>query len=753
MARFPPAPRDSVPALLRPLVDHPVRPRRRVLRQSPEAIRMARDGAMRMALLLTLLTAGLRSPAPGWAQGVTTSDLETAAGNTSEWLMYGRDYHAHRYVELDQITPDNVGNLDPVWVFATGGANRGLEATPLLHEGVIYLSADESRVFAVDARTGGKLWGYDPEIGVEVERVFCCGSINRGVALFGDLVYVGTMDARLVALDKDTGEVVWEVEVADWEHGYSITGAPLVVNGMVLTGMAGGEYGVRGFVKAYDAATGEHRWTTYTIPGPGEPGNETWPGDTWRNGGGPTWTTGVFDPELNLVYWNTGNAAPWNCQVRKGDNQWTAATIAIDADDGSIRWGFQYTPWDCWDYDAVSTPVLADVTLPGHGPVKALFHHDKNGFFYALDRTNGRFLYGDPIVPGINWAFGLDPETGRPDVNPDMVAQSGGPEVGPIIPSLEGAIDWQPLAYNPERQALYFMSNQWAMGYRFWAEDEFEPPTLGQWYLGADYQQYLTSENPGNFVGFDVVNREVLWRVVSPAPFWAGAVATSTGLVFTGDMRGYFMAIDGASGEVLWQFQTGSGIIGSPITYELDGVQYVAVPSGGIGGDMTFYYTEPKAGNLWVFALDGARPVREQAGTNLVTLPGGLPRVGEPGATLGGRVLPGYGFPPTEGQEPVRAPPPAAPPATPAGEEANPLLDDEAAIAAGERIYRSACVGCHLAGAGAGENVFRSRLTHRRFYEVVADGVEENNMPAFGELLTADEIWQVHAYLMSRDRP
>ncbi|MCY4059025.1 MAG: PQQ-binding-like beta-propeller repeat protein, partial [Gammaproteobacteria bacterium] len=404
--------------------------------------------------------------------------------------------------------------------------------------------------------------------------------------------------------------------------------------------------------------------------------------------------------------------------MRKGDNQWTAATIAIDAHDGSIRWGFQYTPWDCWDYDAVSTPVLADVTLPGHGPVKALFHHDKNGFFYALDRTNGRFLYGDPIVPGINWAFGLDPETGRPDVNPDMVAQSGGPEVGPIIPSLEGAIDWQPLAYNPERQALYFMSNQWAMGYRFWAEDEFEPPTLGQWYLGADYQQYLTSDNPGNFVGFDVVNREVLWRVVSPAPFWAGAVATSTGLVFTGDMRGYFMAIDGASGEVLWQFQTGSGIIGSPITYELDGHQYVAVPSGGIGGDMTFYYTEPKAGNLWVFALDGARPVREQAGTNLVTLPGGLPRVGEPGATLGGRVLPGYGFPPTEGQEPVRAPPPAAPPATPAGEEANLLLDDEAAIAAGERIYRSACVGCHLAGAGAGENVFRSRLTHRRFYEV-----------------------------------
>ena len=207
-----------------------------------------------------------------------------------------------------------------------------------------------------------------------------------------------------------------------------------------------------------------YRWTTYTIPAPGEPGNETWPGDTWKHGGGPTWTTGVFDPELNLVYWNTGNAAPWNCQVRKGDNQWTAATIAMDADDGAIRWGFQYTPWDCWDYDAVSTPVLADVTLDGHGPVKALFHHDKNGFFYALDRVDGRFLYGEPIVPGINWAFGLDPETGRPQVNPDMLAESGGPEVGPIVPSLEGAIDWQPLAYNPDLETLYFMSNQWRWG-------------------------------------------------------------------------------------------------------------------------------------------------------------------------------------------------------------------------------------------------------------------------------------------------
>ena len=701
---------------------------------------------LRVALVVAV---GLSWPA-AWVQAVTTSDLEKATADTSAWLMYGRDYHGQRFVRLDQITPDNVKRLHPVWVFATGGENRGLEATPILHEGVLYLSADESRVFAIDARTGAKKWSYDPKMSDDVERVYCCGSNNRGVALFSELVYVGTMDARLVALDKDTGRVVWEVEVVDWQQGYSITGAPLVVNGMVLTGVAGGEYGIRGFVKAFDAKTGQLRWTTYTIPAPGEPGNDTWPGDTWKHGGGSTWTTGVYDPELNLVYWNTGNAAPWNCQVRKGDNKWTAATIALDPADGKIRWGFQYTPWDCWDYDAVSTPVLADVTLRDLGPVKALFHHNKNGFLYALDRTDGSFIYGEPIVAGINWAFGLDPRTGRPQVNPDMVAESGGPEVGPIIPSLEGAIDWQPLAYNPDLGALYFMSNQWAMGYKFWAEDRFAPPTKGEWYLGADYQQYLTSEHPGNFVGFDVVNRKVMWRVVSPAPFWAGAVATSSGLVFTGDMRGYFMAIDARSGDVLWRFQTGSGIIGSPITYELDGTQYVAVPSGGIGGDMTFYYTDPKAGSLWVFALDGGRPVRTQSGTNLTGLAGGLPRVGEPGHTLGGRVLPGYGFPSTEGREPIKVPSPP-PTVSNEGQAANPLLGDQAAVIEGERIYRGRCVGCHRTGGGVGSNVFKTALRPGQFFDTVAKGHQGTSMPAFEQLLSHDEIWQVHAFLMSRD--
>jgi alcohol dehydrogenase (cytochrome c) len=727
-----------------------------------------RAGRMRIPGLacrsLAALVAVLLSGAAVLAQLVTTADLENANDNAS-WLSYGRDPFGQRFVRLSQITPANVARLRPAWVFATGGENRGLQATPLVHNGVIYLAADQSRVFAIDARTGRKKWSYEPTLGKDVERVYCCGSNNRGVALWGDLVFVGTMDARLIALHRDDGRVVWETRVVDWQQGYSITGAPLVIKDMILTGVAGGEFGIRGFVKAFDARTGSLRWTTYTIPGPGEPGNETWPGDTWKNGGGPTWTTGVYDPRLNLVFWNTGNAAPWNCQVRKGDNKWTASTLALDADTGQIAWGFQYTPGDCWDYDAVSTPLLADVVLGDGKPVKALFHHDKNGFLYALDRTNGKFLYGEPIVPGINWTRGLDPVTGRPDVNPDMVAQSGGPEVGPIIPSLEGSIDWQPLAYNPELRTLYFMSNRWAMGMKFWGADKLKAPTNGEWFLGADYQQYLTSDRPGNFVAFDVAARKVRWRAVSPAPFWAGAVATSTGLVFTGDMRGHFMALDARSGAQLWTFQTGSGIIGSPITYELDGRQYVAVPSGGIGGDMVFYYKEPKAGNLWVFALDAAESRTDTTGTDLVTREGSLPRVGEPGSTLGGRVLAGYGFPASDGREPVKGEAPLQPTsgtepaagattATPvtlvAGATTSRGTDDS--IALGERIYRARCSGCHQASGGAGKELFRTTLAPSRFKETVMKGREGTSMPAFGALLSTDEIWAVFDFLLATDR-
>ena len=495
------------------------------------------------------------------AQPVTTSDLENAAADNSSWLTYGRDYYGQRFARLGQITPANVNRLHPAWVFATGGDNRGLQATPLIHEGVLYLSRPINRACSRSTRARARRNGATTRRSARTSSgCYCCGSNNRGVALWGDLVFVGTMDARLIALNKDTGAVVWETKVIDWEQGYSITGAPLVVKDMVLTGVAGGEFGIRGFVKAFDAKTGALRWTAYTIPGPGEPGNETWPGDTWKNGGGPTWTTGVYDPKLNLVYWNTGNAAPWNCHVRKGDNKWTASTIALDADTGKIEWGFQYTPWDCWDYDAVSTPVLADVALgdkgTGEGPLPP-----------RQERLLLRARSHEREVPlrrahRPRHQLGLRPRSG--DRPPQGESRHGGADRAArrsarSSRASKAGSTGSPSPTTRSSRTLYFMSNQWAMGMKFWAEGKFKPPTNGEWYLGADYQQYLTSEHPGNFVAFDVVQRKVVWRAVSPAPFWAGAVATSTGLVFTGDMRGYFMALDARSGDAALAVPDGLG--------------------------------------------------------------------------------------------------------------------------------------------------------------------------------------------------
>ena len=604
---------------------------------------------LRSVMVLSVGLAAVMSSAQ--AGPATYEDLVNAGDDTSSWLQYSRTYQSHRYVDLNQINRSNVHRLRPAWIFPVGGETRGLQATPLIHEGVIYMSADESRVFAIDARTGAKIWSFDPQVDEEAERVYCCGSQNRGVAILDNMIFVGTMDARMIALNKDTGEVIWDTVVIGWEAGYSITGAPLVVKDMVLTGIAGGEFGIRGFVKAFDAATGAERWTAYAIPGPGEPGNETWPGDTWKDGGGSTWTTGAYDPELNLVYWQTGNAGPWNCHLRKGDNKWTAGTIALDGDTGELKWGFQYTPWDCYDYDAVSTPVLADLEIDGRMR-KTLLHADKNGFFYAIDRTNGEFIYGVPTVPGLNWAHGLDPVTGRPDVNMDFIAQTDGPEVAPIIPSLEGAIDWQPLAYDPNLGRIYFMSNTWAMGYKFYSECD-RPTGAGEWYLCADYQQYVRPDIPvGAFIAIDVATGEEVWRTTNSRPFWAGAVATSGGLVFTGDNYGHAMALDSHTGTVLWRFPTGSPISGSPITYELDGVQYLLMPSG-MAGDLTFYYTNPKAANLIAYALDGGGTPSLPRGDNLEYVPGGLAPLGQPGMFLGGRVIEGYGYPPMDERDPI----------------------------------------------------------------------------------------------------
>jgi alcohol dehydrogenase (cytochrome c) len=550
---------------------------------------------------LVLLVAVLTISPLASAAGVDQADLDHAAADRAAWLMYGRTYDNRRYVPLNQITPENVQRLRPVWALSTGGEFAGLEGTPLLHDGTLYITADYARVFAVNARTGVVKWRYQPTYPANIESRMCCGPVNRGAALFGDRLFVSTLDARLVALNKDTGEVVWQQRFGDWQNGHTSNAAPLVVRGKVLVGIGGGEFGVRGYIKAFDAVNGKALWTTYTVPAPGEPGNETWPGDTWKTGGAATWITGSYDPELDLVLWGTGNPSPWHPDARPGDNLWSNSLLALDPDDGTILWGFQYTPNDGWDYDGNNAPVLADIRYEGRD-VNAAIQANRNGFLYVIDRSNGKFVYARPTVEGINWTTGLNPETGRPIIDPDRRPRSEATVQG-IVPALEGGTNWFPIAYNSDLKYVFVNSNQQAMSMTAWPLDEvrYHP---GYAYLGADFQVYQSHEHIGRTLAFNVDKGLLVWETRNPLPLYAGLLATAGGLVFTGDQRGYLLAMHAETGEVLWRFQTGSGINASPISYELDGVQYVAVLSG-IGGVPRFYFQGPRGGMLYVFALDG----------------------------------------------------------------------------------------------------------------------------------------------------
>jgi alcohol dehydrogenase (cytochrome c) len=562
------------------------------------------------AILSGIALSSILSFAGAALAGPDDTALVHAARNRGEWLLYGRTYDNQRYSPLAGITPGNVGALRPVWT-ASLNTLDGLEATPIVSEGVLYATAAHSQVHAFDAVTGRTLWRWAPEEPEGLGTVLCCGPVNRGVAVYADLVYVLTLDARVVALRKRDGGVAWEATLGDWKTGISATGAPMVVKGMVIAGIGGGEYGVRGYLKAFDARTGALRWTTYTVPGPGEPGHESWPGDTWKTGGGATWQSGAYDPKLNLLYWGTGNPGPWNSDLRRGDNQWTSSLIAVDPDTGAIRWGYQYTPNDGWDYDGNNAPILADIKLGGR-TVKAALQSNRNGFFYVLDRTNGKFIYAVPTVDGINWTTGLDPQTGRPAVNEDKRPLANGKPVVPIIPGLEGGTNWFPMAFNPDTGIAFIPTNTWAMsltGYQP-ADIVYEP---GKVYMGMDYKMHRISETIGRLRAFDVRKRRWLWEISSPMPMFAGVLVTRSGLVFSGDQQGFFFAADARSGKILWRFQTGSGINASPITYQVGGRQYVAILSG-LGGDPSFYYKGPKGSMLHVFALEGLPSGKAAAG-------------------------------------------------------------------------------------------------------------------------------------------
>jgi alcohol dehydrogenase (cytochrome c) len=537
---------------------------------------------------------------PG-ASAQTSEQLVKGATDTSNVLNYGMGYNLNRFSTLAQINKDTVKNLVPVWNYSFAD-DRSEETQPLVYQGVIYVTT-HSATMAVDAKTGKQIWKTKVEYPPETPRVVCCGIINRGVALFDGKVFRTTLDANVIALDAKTGKELWRQKAADIKEGYSMTVAPLVADGVVLTGISGAEFGTRGFIDGWDPATGKHLWRTHTIPSPDEPGGDTWKGDTWKLGGGSTWITGSYDPELNTVYWGIGNPGPFNSAVRPGDNLYTCSVLALDPKTGKIKWHYQFSPNNPFDYDSVAEMVLADMNIQGK-PTKVLMDANRNGFFYVLDRTNGKLLAANPYVK-VNWATGIDLKTGRP-IETDITRDAREGKKVTVFPSILGGKNWEPMSYNPQTGIAY--ANTLAFGGHY----KTEPVTYkaGEWYLGMDLTDlWEWGDGPrGHLKAIDPLTGKAKWEAPSDIPRFSGVLSTAGGIVFSGQLTGEFEAFDADNGKKLWQFQTGSGIEGQPVTWQQDGVQYVAVASG-YGGVYSLFSGDerlakvPTGGSLWVFAL------------------------------------------------------------------------------------------------------------------------------------------------------
>jgi len=518
---------------------------------------------------------------------VTSRRLEQAASEPRNWMVYGGGYGNQRYSRLHQINRNNAKKLEQVWV-VQNQVPGAWESNPLVVDGIMYLTQRPNDVMALDAKTGRLFWIYHwtPDPAARV----CCGSNNRGVAILGDTLFMGTLDAHLIAIDAKTGKPLWDTIVADVKSGYSITMAPLIVKDQVLVGVGGGEYGIRGFVAAFNPRSGKELWRFNVIPGPGEPGFETWSGDHWKTGGGSIWTMGSYDPVLNLVYWGTGNPGPdWNPAQRPGDNLYTDSVVALNPDTGKLQWHFQFTPNDGYDYDSTQVPVLADMEWNGK-PAKVMLWANRNGFFYVLDRATGQFLQGAPFVK-VNWASGLD-RNGRPVQTPPAPGT-------PVWPGNQGGTNWYPPSYSPSTGLFYFsVWENYATTYRR-EEAVYQPgrvfvggapagispapgaPTVGIGRRGPI--DYWTSEvGSGATVALDPRTGKRVWTFSHYDVTDAGMLTTSTDLLFTGGREGYFYAFDARSGQLLWRTNLGGSIVNAPITYEIDGKQYVSVIAGNI---------------------------------------------------------------------------------------------------------------------------------------------------------------------------
>jgi len=515
---------------------------------------------------------------------ITSEHLLHASDQPQNWLTYSGSYASQRYSLLRQVTPTNVKTLEQKWIFQAESLEK-FETTPLVVDGIMYITQAPSDVVALDAKTGRVFWIYRHLVSTDARP--CCGSVNHGLAILGDTLFLATLDAHLVALDAKGGRPLWNIKVANASAGYAMTLAPLVIKDKVIVGVAGGEFGIRGFVAAFDVHSGREMWRTYTVPGPGEPGHESWQGNAWEHGGGPVWLTGSYDPDLNLTYWGTGNPGPdWNPAQRPGDNLYSDSVLALDADTGKLKWYFQFTPNDPYDYDSVQIPVLVDAAWNG-APRKLMMLANRNGFFYVLDRTNGQFLAGHPFVK-VNWASGLDAK-GRPIQTPQ-------PEGAPTFPGVQGGTNWYSPSYSP-RTGLFYVSawedyasvfvkeaQTFEEGRRFVGGRPASPIPGGQNVPGASRRPpinvWTEAAGHGAVIAIDPRTGEKKWKFPMTDTTDSGILTTATDLLFAGGREGYFQALDARNGALLWKATLGGPIVAGPMTYQADGKQYIAIAAG-----------------------------------------------------------------------------------------------------------------------------------------------------------------------------